>query len=140
MRPSRLTSPAGSDGTRAVATQGLITLLDLQGRVVRKVVAGDNGMGVPRLAKLLGETTEPLSAPDLYKLAKRHIGCKDCLVIQGPAASDAYYDGAKIDADDLDAVLPLFRQHYDDPNFNPRWAHGTADHVAVITVPWSDRP
>lgn len=107
-----------------MATQGLVTVLS-DGRVVMKVVAGCNGYNAEKLAERL-RNSWPVNIDQAYKTAEEvGFGAPDCRVVL--TEDRERYDGK----DDLD---PRYRATFPRPEFNPRWEHGTADHVIVINV------
>jgi hypothetical protein len=110
-------------------TQGLLSVVDRQGRVLRKVVVGGNGMFIPELAADIRKSRRPLSCRELYRLAEQHDFAS--LVVQD--AAGAWSDGMPVKDDDLPAA---YRERFADPRWNPRWLHGTAEHTEVVQVDW----
>lgn len=107
-----------------MATQGIVSVQS-GGRVVMKLVAGNDGNLAQKVADRL-RSSWPLSADAAYDLARKiGFGCRESLVVL--TESETKYKGS-VELDD---------RYYDtlqDPEFNPRWEQGTADHVVVIKV------
>ncbi len=111
-------------------TQGIVSVVNKAGSTLRKIIVGDNGMNAEDLAKAIGRATRPLSAEHLYAMAlEADFGCEDCLVVQD---RERDFHGPVIE--ELPAV---YREKFDDPRWNPRWRHGTADHTVVVEVDWA---
>jgi len=109
-----------------MATQGLVTVRSKSdGKVLMKIVAGCDGYNAQRVANIL-RASWPVSVGQAYTMA-REIGFgsnEDLVVI---TATEVRFDG------DYD-LGPLYRSTFEQPEFNPRWEHGTADNVVVIDV------
>lgn len=115
-------------------TQGLVSIVDRDGRTLRKIVVGDNGMNAGAVADAIRTKRRPLSVRQLYRLALDHdFGCPDCLIVQGP--SDEAFDRASIEE-----VPPSYREHFAEPRWNPRWARGTCAHTEIVAVTWPEEP
>ena len=112
-----------------MATQGLLSVVN-GGKVVAKVVAGCNGHNVPKLAAVLraNPVTKPQELRDAAHAAD--VGCEACLVVLSA-------DGALHCCSDDPSEL--YRSTFDQPRFNPRWEHGTADCVEVVELPVHDQ-
>ncbi len=109
-----------------MATQGLVTIRE-NGRVVMKIIAGDNGYQADQLAQALRRLGKVPAIQHAYTIAQDEgFGCHFCLVVM--TTDDVYFDGDKKD------LAPRFRNTFDQPEFNPRWARGTADHIVVIDL------
>ena len=110
-----------------MGTQGVVSVA-AGGKTVVKAIVGCDGDNADKLAALIREGN--LSKPeDIERAADEvHFGCPDCRVIQsGPDAASTIFRG------DCDLSAQYFdRAKFLDPKFNPRWDHGTADHVVVI--------
>lgn len=112
-----------------MATQGVVSVTS-GGKTVVKAIAGCDGKNADKLAALIRESN--LSKPeDIERAADQvHFGCPDCRVIQaGPDSASTIFHGDG----DLSALY-FDRAKFIDPKFNPRWEHGTADHVVVIRL------
>lgn len=108
-----------------MGTQATLALVR-DGKVVRKIVAGCNGINMPSLRGFL--ETSPTDDPDELLKACRdhHVGCADCLVLQIDK-----HTARGLDESD-EATAARFVDHFDDPIFNPRWEHGTAAYSLVL--------
>jgi len=90
-----------------------------------KVIAGCNGYKAQDVADRLKDSW-PVGVDKDYELAREvGFGCKGCLVVI--TATEERFDG---DED----LFPRYRDTFDQPEFNPRWEHGTADHIVIIDV------
>jgi hypothetical protein len=108
-------------------TQGLVSIVDSTGATVAKIVVGDNGMNAQALADAIPRN-RALSAFELYRLALRHdFGCRDCLIVQTR-------HGQHHDTDQIEEVPEVYREHFADPRWNPRWRHGTAEYTVVVEL------
>ena len=112
-------------------TQGIISLVDKEGRVLRKVVSGCDGQEAKNVASLLEKMKGPIELEKIYDVVFEHMGCEQSLVIQGP-------DGEFFDEDEIFELPAAYREKFSDPRWNPRWARGTAEHTVVVTVDWSE--
>lgn len=107
-----------------MATQGLITVRSAR-KVIMKVVVGDNGQQATAVSRIIRERW-PMSIDEVYEVAlSKGFGSTDSLVVI-TAESHRF--------DDDDNLSPLYRQTFDQPEFNPRWKHGTAAYVEIIDV------
>lgn len=107
-----------------MATQGLVTV-QKSGRVIMKVVAGCNGYQAQRLARRMRRAW-PLSVDEVHDMALRaQFGEPGCLVVITRNA--ARFEGG-------DRLNRRYRATFTKPRFNPRWRHGTADHIAIVNV------
>ncbi len=106
-----------------MATQGLVTVTS-DGQVVMKVVAGCNGMLAKSMAQSLAAKW-PLSTEEAHSLALRTgFGDATCLVVMTTE------DVCSLESD----LHPRYHETFQQPDFNPRWEHGTADHTVIIEV------
>jgi len=105
-------------------TNGVVSIV-IDGEVQFKLVAGCNGFRTDVLARdLMHLLGGPLLRSDLYTAAKDiGFGCKDCLVVQD-RDGDLY-----LGDEDLS---PLYRLHFREPEFNPRWECGLVAEIRVI--------
>lgn len=107
-----------------MATQGLITITK-GNEVFMKIVAGDNGQNAKKLAKELRKNND-FTAEKVYETAlKANFGCRECLVV-------LVRNGYRTDS--MDRLPAIYRNTFDQPTFNPRWAKGTADYVITIAI------
>lgn len=108
-----------------MATQGVVTIKH-DDKVVMKFVAGCDGMKAPLLARRLRESGEVPSLEAAYDLAtKVGFGSESCLVVM-----DETREVFRGDED----LGPLYRQTFDQAEFNPRWEYGTADYIIVVDL------
>ena len=107
-----------------MATQGIVSVRE-HDEVIMKVVAGSDGYNASKVAtKLRGEW--PVSAERAYDIAIQEVfGSVHDLVVQ--TIGEDLYKGD-------DELNPRYRTTFADPNFNPRWEHGTADHVEIVDL------
>jgi hypothetical protein len=105
-----------------MATQGIVSLI-VGGKVQVKAVAGCNGFKCRQLC--LAIEADNLSTPEeIYDAAKEvSFGCPDCLVVMD--AEREIFEGE-------DELGGLYRKTFDDPVFNPRWAHGMAAYAEYV--------
>lgn len=107
-----------------MATQGIISFTS-EGKVLMKIIVGCDGSRAQKVADSI-QKRWPLSAEEAQGIAKEHgFGCEECLVIM--TESDFIYD------DEAD-ITDLYIDKFQDPEFNPRWECGLADHVVVVEV------
>jgi hypothetical protein len=110
-----------------MATQGVVSVV-VGDKTVVKAVAGSDGYNANLLVEEIrrGHLVTP---EDVLNAAKRvGFGHESDLVVQGP-------DENLFEGDEDLAGLYLDRSKFLDPRFNPRWNHGTADHVEVVEFP-----
>jgi hypothetical protein len=107
-----------------MASQGLVTVR-VNGQVAMKIVAGCDGYHAKKLAKMVGDAW-PITPYEAYCFAaKVGFGERDCRVV---IDKETHYSGD-------DEELPArYRETFDQPEFNPRWKHGTADYVEVVDL------
>lgn len=107
-----------------MATQGLVTVRR-KGRVIMKVIAGCEGFNARKLAGRLRRTTS-FTLDAIYEKARAvGFGCADCQVTMTRRSTRFEGDGR---------LSPRYRRTFGYTRFNPRWRHGTADHVVVVDV------
>lgn len=109
-----------------------------EGKVIYKIVTGCNGSEMPALARCLEhgfESSPNVTIQELFHLAVLFkVGCASCLVIQTTdqiLLSNGYDILDEVDA----AVHKRFVDTFNDPKFNPRWEHGTADYSLIVDIP-----
>ena len=108
-----------------MATQGLVTVLK-GGRVVMKIITGSDGMHAPKLASKLRSFGRVPALDEAYRFAlSLGFGSSASLVVMNERSTFFFGD---------DELSPLYRETFDQPEFNPRWRQGTADHVEVVTL------
>lgn len=107
-----------------MGTQGLVTVT-AYGEVVLKAVAGCNGFEAGKLAEAIRSGDIAADIESVYNEARQlGFGCEDCLVVWD--AEDRA--GAAVQ----EGLPPLYRETFSDPQFNPRWEHGTAAYVEIV--------
>ena len=111
-----------------MGTQGLVSIV--HGSQVRaKLICGCNGYEAPKLAAKIREAVSLVGMLDLDTLNRMAMeigfGCDACLVTMGPDAVSTYWN---------EDLSPLYRDKFNEPRFNPRWEHGTADYVEVVEL------
>ena len=108
-----------------MATQGIVSV-QVGGKTVVKAVAGSDGDHAKLLAAEI-RLRKLVTPEDVFEAAKKvGFGNPDVnLVVQGP-------DKNIFKGDDNLSGLYLDRSKFEDPHFNPRWEHGTADYVKVV--------
>lgn len=114
-----------------MSTQGLVSVT-CAGEVVMKLVVGCNGYQADDVAQAIRLSGErPRSVTGALALMRVHgFGCDACRVVL--TRDD---DNLKRDHEDITlnpAARARFRDTFDDPRFNPRWEHGTADYVEIV--------
>ncbi|MBE3084617.1 MAG: (2Fe-2S)-binding protein [Bacteroidetes bacterium] len=105
-----------------MSTNGILSITK-NGQTIIKVVCGCDGMDIPELAKAI-KKKKLITAEDIYNLARKHVGCEKCLVVQ-----DAEGNFFGLEEDDLPK---LYKEKFLDPKFNPRWERGTAAYTEII--------
>jgi hypothetical protein len=112
-----------------MGTQGLVTLIDHDGRVLLKAICGHGGGTAFELASAIRELDdEQLTLENVWAIAEKvGFGCTDlhggCRVVM------TVTDIMCADPDDLS---PRYRATFRLPQFNPRWERGTADYVVLF--------
>ncbi len=110
-----------------MATEGLVTI-KFDGKVVMKIVAGCDGYNFQRFTDKL-QKSWPVSIDEVYKMALG-IGFGDIDSLVVVTDSDIKYEGD-------DEINPRYRETFQQPEFNPRSEHGTANCMAVLSIPKS---
>ncbi len=106
-------------------TQGIVTVTR-GGKVRLKIVVGGGGMNAGAVANAIRQIARIPTLGEAYELALRcEFGFEDSLVVMDETGAfhKTGYD-----------LGPRYRQTFDQPHFNPRWAIGTAEHVEVVEV------
>jgi hypothetical protein len=108
-----------------MGTQAIVSLVK-DGEVQMKVITGSDGHKAKKVADWLRSNPDAQPAEVYSQALEIGFGSKYDLVVQ--------YGADKHVADpDMDDDLPqLYQEKFNDPKFNPRWEHGTADHVVVV--------
>lgn len=106
-------------------TQGVLSIVK-DGKVRMKIIAGCDGGRVIGLATRIRELGRVPTLDEAYQMAQRvRLGSTEDLVVMNE--TDVKFEGDE----DLD---PRYRDTFDQPEFNPRWALGTADHVEIVNL------
>ncbi len=105
-----------------MATQGVVSLVNEQKGTIVKAVAGCNGYNADVLVEQINDRGLQ-SANEIYNAAKVcKFGCSDCLVVTDKDKSIT----------NIENLHSRYSETFGNPEFNPRWEHGTADYVRVI--------
>lgn len=115
-----------------MATQGIVSILDADGKMLFKAIAGSDGYNALKLVEWVKAQSRVLTIEDVYEAAKRvQFGGQDDLVVQDSTGSLCFHgDGGP------DGLGGLYRDRvkFYVPHFNPRWERGTADYVEIVTL------
>ena len=107
-----------------MGTQGIVSVVK-DGEMLVKAVAGCDGYNAHALAQEIADCGMN-TVEEVFSAAQRlHFGSRESLVVQD-SARDLY-------AGD-DELSSLYREKFKDPEFNPRWELGSADHVVVVDL------
>ena len=107
-----------------MATQGIVSVREHE-KVVMKVVAGTDGYNAPKVAARLKQEW-PVSPERAYDIAVEEVfGTTHDLVVL--TLGKAVFKGDE----ELD---PRYAATFSNPNFNPRWEQGIADHVEIVDL------
>lgn len=110
-----------------MGTLGLVTIIRAD-KVRMKIVAGCNGMEAKTLADALRKMPTIPSLEEAYELAVQSgFCCPGHLVVINESDS---YD--RLDEDWDEVSSNLYRQTFDQPEFNPRWIQGISDYTEVV--------
>lgn len=113
-----------------MATQGLISVVK-KGAVIMKVVAGIDGQRIRLVTRELRKKW-PMTINEVYELAlSKRFGNHETLVVM--TESKILHESEIICRGD-EETLDLYFKTFNQPNFNPRWESGTADHIEIIDV------
>ena len=107
-----------------MATQGLVTIVK-DDEVQMKIITGTDGYNADKLADWLRKNPEAKPQEVYDKALSLSFGSKTSLVVQ-------YAPDKRVADPDMDDLPDLYREKFSEPEFNPRWRHGTADHIVVI--------
>jgi hypothetical protein len=108
-----------------MATQGLVTVVQ-NGHVQMKIIAGCEGYRSELVADIIRADGKVPSIDLAFDTAMRlGFGCRDCLVVMTSREEKC------LSNDPLDG---RFRQTFDQPRFNPRWEHGSADFIEIVNL------
>ena len=97
------------------------------GKVAMKIVAGCDGMNARKVANAIKKLGRLPSLTEAYNIAQGiGFGSEESLVVSGVKKSKFKGSG--------EPLPRLYRQTFNQPRFNPRWKHGTADHIEVVEL------
>lgn len=113
-----------------MATQGLVSIRR-DDVVIMKVVAGSDGMLAQRLADFL-RSHWPLNIEDVYQAALKIGFASEATLVVITPDDVRECDGMSYRA--FVAAHPRYAATFQDPHFNPRWEHGTAEHTVVLDL------
>lgn len=110
-------------------TQGLLSIVDDQDRVIIKAVSGANGQDVGKAAKAIKAMKGQPGIVEVFK-ACQEAGMAVLIVMDhnGNVLGDEYA------MEDVGPLPDLYYSKFGDPNFNPRWENGTAAYTEIIKI------
>lgn len=111
-----------------MATQGLLSIVNENDKVIFKVITGSDGYYIPDLKEWFIKNTNA-TAQQVFEAARRIIhGGKDndSLVVQ-------YGPNSFLTTNEED-LQKLYVDKFPEPEFNPRWEYGSADYVEVVHI------
>lgn len=104
-----------------MSTNGVVSIVE-NGQVTVKAICGCNGFNAHVLRDRI-EDEGLQSAFEVYQAACNHsFGCTNCLVVMDK--NNSLHGDFEIKT--------TYRETFNDPEFNPRWECGLAEHVAII--------
>lgn len=110
-----------------MSTQGIVSIVALDGKTLIKAIAGDNGFRAPELAERIREE-RLTTAEQVYKAAQElRFGCDDCLIVMDEQGEEGHERA-------LEELHERYRITFSTPWFNPRWARGTADYIELVDI------
>lgn len=112
-----------------MATNGLISVVNRDNKVLLKIVVGCDGYNITRTVEHLYRIVDDFSEiKDLEWLRKEILdtgfGCDNCLVIMD-------YNGNFSTFKD-ECLEHLYIEKFDVPGFNPRWENGMAAYNIIV--------
>lgn len=120
-----------------MSTQGMFVVIEKErdkSKVLYKVVCGCDGEEED-LKQLAAEFKDlvtkgkwklgEIPLKDLYRVTRRHIGCKSCLVAMDKKG--CHYSG-----DEDNDIDEWYRKTFDNPTFNPRWESGLVGNLVTL--------
>jgi hypothetical protein len=123
-----------------MGTQGVVSVLK-GGKVVAKITVGCNGQKAGSVGKEIIAQLRDIDVTRLEIICDYHgFGDSNCRVIAvrpkagelGLLISYSIWPGIKATADDR--TFGRMVKHFDDPTFNSRWEHGTADRCVIVDL------
>ena len=110
-----------------MATQGIVSIRKA-GKVQMKLIAGMNGRKAPELAQELKKLGRVPSLEDAYEIAL------DIGFGGGEYTLVVVDEHGSYDRTGEEPLNKRYRETFEDPEFNPRWAWGTADYVEIVDL------
>ena len=108
-----------------MATHGMVTVVDGNGKVLVKAICGCNGSKSGELAEYIRENRTS-DVEEIYKAAvDLDFGCGNCLVVM---------DAKVIKFDGEDGIDKRYRETFEDPYFNPRWECGKCGCFELVVI------
>lgn len=108
-----------------MSTQGLVSVVDKDGTVIAKAIAGCNGHNAGHLVKAIEEGGLRTAAEIKQAAINANFGCPQCLVV--------------LDANAGSNEEPAtYRSTFLNARWNPRWARGTAAYTEIVIAPATD--
>jgi hypothetical protein len=122
-----------------MSTQGLVSIVDQEGRVLYKLITGADGFNAPEVAR---------RAPLIIAAGGGALELREMAIEVGFGADDSESfvvqdrerDYGPAGEDWFDELPASYREHFGDPRWNPRWRHGTAEYTEVVQVDLSAGP
>jgi hypothetical protein len=107
-----------------MATQGVFSIME-NSKVKFKIVTGNDGMLIINLKNWFSKN-QKATGHQIYEKAKSIFG-EDNLVVQ-LSKDMALFENEE------QYLKGLYEEKFEDPQFNPRWAIGTSDHVSIFKI------
>lgn len=128
-----------------MGTQGLVTVM-MGGEVAAKITVGSDGFNAMKVGMDIVKSLRDVDLTLLEAIAdNRGFGNKADRVIavrQGAFGTQRNTGDVHVRWDEGDDIvvplghpaLGLVVKHFDEPTFNSRWRHGTADHCVIVDL------
>jgi len=112
-----------------MGTQAVVSVVGPGRKTLLKVVVGCNGQQAYKFASAIPELEEMCSGTyDVNRVyghaLKLKFGCGACLVVMD--GDDHANHGME------DELGPEYRENFENPEWNPRWERGDAEHTVII--------
>jgi hypothetical protein len=108
-----------------MATQGLVTVRQ-NGTVKLKIVAGSDGYNAKRVATAIRKLGRVPTLTEAWTIASQNsFGDRD---------DDLVVMDERNVRTCAHPIPRLYRKTFRQPEFNPRWQRGTADHIEVVDI------
>ena len=122
-------------GTQALLT--IVTRDELSNTtVVAKMTVGRDGRNVYKFAEALRDLQDDAAytTPETVFTVARQTGY-DVETLVLTTSSGCFHQTIDDDDDDVsDSYAVLAKKTFNDPYFNPRWLHGTAEHTIIVVI------